>query len=92
MGYYVVNAQSEVEMKKRTGIKQIRGTDTMIMEYDNGTEETILNTEKIRTEVDYETALKRVEFLFDAKTSRIKPSKSPRCFSTIATTISIFKF
>ncbi len=54
-------------MKKRTGIKQIRGTDTMIVEYDNGTEETILNTEKIRTEVDYETALKRVEFLLDAK-------------------------
>ena len=54
-------------MKKRIGIKQVRGTDTMIIQYNDGTEETILNASEIRTEMDYETALKRVEILFDAK-------------------------
>jgi len=32
-----------------------------------GTEEMILNARKIRTEMDYEIALKRVKILFDAK-------------------------
>ena len=54
-------------MKKKIKTQQIRGTDTMIITYDDGTKERILCTSKIRTETDHITALNRVAVLSEAK-------------------------